>query len=668
MKIAKKTTSLFLTFLMVLTLLFVPTASVSAEETKKQEWKTFEELVDEKGYLNGIQQPYLVQTSTGNDIGSSKLYGYNASNFSEAAWYELFQNSKAMGFDIVQFWPTYQLGGILFDEDWQVVGIEPEFKKNFPRILEIAEECGVYLSITLIEHEETAFPAGNSAKYKNVRYEEIYRFMHNEKSTKLFIDNWVKPVLEMTKKHKNVIMANIFAEPEANGARWSVQTGASWENMVKFLNALIDAVNEVNPSLVTYVGATQGVPDTFPFYENVNLDCYGYDYYSSGDLAHDTSEFYLDKPFVYGEFGIDPPSYSMSDEFMTAYFANYLETASAQGVKAGFYWLYGFPNSAMSVLDAKSRLRPYTWAIRSWALDNEYSITGYEGIDAPTFMYSTSEAIRFYGSRGATNITMQRSKDGKTAWKSVLSFNPDDAEAVVNYEFGAMMYEWLDPETKEGETWSYRLIASDAEGNERVSEIITITADYVTCSPEENLLKNHSFEEGPIKTLNLNTGVYSDGAEGWLIVNQSTTFKDYYDTVHYQNGEEARTGKGSIYRANKLMQEVTLKPNTDYTFTYYYKFDEVEGYWYSTANLVFDYPVSEAPDPAKIGNYYVPEILMQDKNKKIGWVRHTEKFNSGDETNATVLFYSWHGGSNGRDTTNIIDWHIDDVYLFETKK
>ena len=51
--------------------------------------------------------------------------------------------------------------------------------------------------------------------------------MHTEKGTKLFVENWLKPILEITKDYENVIMANIFVEPEANGGRWDVHTGAS---------------------------------------------------------------------------------------------------------------------------------------------------------------------------------------------------------------------------------------------------------------------------------------------------------------------------------------------------------------------------------------------------------------------------------------------------------
>ena len=665
MKNIQRIVSVVLSLLTVMTLLTLPATSASAAETGKKEWKTFEQLVNEKGYLNGIQQPWLIHNSTGNDIGTSMLFN-GKTNYNDAMYYELFRNCKAMGFDIVQLWVTYQLGGILFDSEWQVVGLEPEFEKNFPRVLEIAEECGVYLCLALVNHSESAFPAQHrGGEYANVRYEEIFRFLHNEKSTQLFVENWLKPVLEMTKKHENVIMANVFVEPESNGGRWGIQTGASWENLSKFMNTVNDTIHEVNPRIVTYAGATGDVNSTFNYYKDIDFDCYGYDYYSSGAAAHDTSELYLNKPLVYGEFGISDSKASLtrSDEFMTSYFGNYLETVAEQGVKAGFYWYYGFPDGSQGVTDEKSRLRPFTWAIRAWSLDTEYARTGYEGIDAPTFMYSTSEAIRFYGSRGATGITLQRSMDGKTGWKTLISFNPDDPAAVAEYEYGAMMYEWTDPNVEEGKTYYYRAFATDDDGNKRESETIRIKAEIVTCTEDENLIKNHSFEKGPIK-LN-DKGTITEGVDGWIICNQSNS---KYDMEHYLNGEDAHSGKGSAYKITKLHQAVTLKPDTDYTLTFYYKFKEKEGYWNVMIGFLSGYPENSDADPSKNGkvNKLVGTIRPLDKNKHGDWVRHTVRFNSGDITDTRLMFYSWQGGAYQNDDTAITEWTVDDVYLFET--
>ncbi len=664
MKNIQRIVSVVLSLLTVMTLLVVPATSVSAAETGKKEWKTFEELVEEKGYLNGIQQPWFVYNSSGNDIGKSIMLNYGSTNYSDEMFYEVFTNSKAMGFDIIQFWMTYQFGGILFDSEFQVVGMEPTYKKNLDRVFQIAEECGIYISLAVINHTESSYYV--NGKY---RYEEICRFMHNEKQTQLFVDNWLIPMLEITQKHENIIMANVFVEPEANGGRWDITTGASWKNLSRFMKTVNDTIHKVNPRIKTYPGATGDAQVTFKYYEDIDFDCYGYDQYwkTAGAEPQDTRELLLNKPFVYGEYGVSDEVNSLthSDEFMTSFFGSYFDSVVQNGVKAGFYWYYGYPGNAQSVIDEKNRLRPFAWAIRAWSLDAGYAKTGYEGIDAPTFMYSTSEAIRWFGSRGASNITLQRSDNGKTGWKTVISFNPDDPAAVAKYEYGAMMYEWTDPNVKEGETYYYRAIAADEEGKTAPSEVISITADIVTCSEEDNLIKNGGFENGPIK-LN-DKGRITEGVDGWIICNQPVS---KYDMTHYQNGEAAHSGKGSVYQITKLHQAVTLKPNTDYTLTFYYKFKEVEGYWNVLIGFLSGYPENSDADPSKNGkvNNLVGTIRPLDKNKHGDWVRHTVQFNSGDITDTRLMFYSWQGGANQNDDTNRIDWYVDDVYLFETVK
>ena len=63
-------------------------------------------------------------------------------------------------------------------------------------------------------------------------------------------------------------------------------------------------------------------------------------------------------------------------------------------------------------------------------------------------------------------------------------------------------------------------------------------------------------------------------------------------------------------------------------------------------------------------NIIIPAIEIDDKYKGIGWQRHTVMFNSGNETDVQLMFYA----SQGSARWGIIEWHIDDVYLFETKK
>ena len=653
MKKIKKLISVLLVMLIVCTLFCSSLPTVSGAEVEEKEWLTFDELVERDGFINGIQQPWFIHNSTGNCIGKSFIDGYNKTFFDEDLFYEVFTNSKAMGFDIVKLWLTYQFDGMLFDENGVVVGIEPTFIQNLPRVFEIAEECGVYICITVVNHFESSYYRDGK-----VRYEEVFRFVYNPADTELFIKNFLKPVLEVTKKFDNVIMADIFCEPESNGGQWGLQIGTRWEHIVRFVNRVCEAIEEIDPKLVTYCSASGNIESvTDGDYDDMDIDCYGYDYYSTNGEGHDTSELFLTKPFVYGEVGTS--SSNTSEEYLSSWMSNYLETASVSGVKAGFYWYYGFTaQKTQSVVDSKNRLRGASLAVHYWDLDREYAKTGYEGMDKPTMMYSTSDAIRWFGSRGSVKSSLQRSDDGKT-WTTLLSFDPFDSEAVANYEYAAFMYEYKDETLLEGKTYYFRALAEDEEGNVLASDPTKIYVDIVTCSDEDNLIRNHSFEEDELIS-----------AGKWEMDDQRAP----YNMVHFKNGDvDAHTGTTlytnygdkAVFKATRLFQAVTLKPNTDYIFTFHFKFDYVEYYWGCTVGLLNNYP-----GYGDFNNYYtgpLEAIRIHDKYKDGDWHRYSVKFNSGDFTDLDVGFYAWHGGAQQNEPDNVLEWYIDDVYLFEAK-
>lgn len=657
MKTFRRFISGTLSLLMVCGILFGAAPAVSAADSGEN-WKTFEELAKEKGYINGIQQPWFTSGSLGNDIGKAVRDGYKATNFDESMFYEVFTNSKAMGFDIVKIWLTYQNGGIMFDDGGHVVGIEPTFKENLPRVFEIAEECGVYICITAVSHF-------TDATYCDGKYthDELSQFLYNEDETKLFIDNFLKPVIEITKDYPNVIMCDVFCEPEANGGKWGLQVGTSWENIVKFMTTVNKTVKEVNPRLATFASASVSLDYiTDGSYSDIGLDCYGFDYYNDYGTAPDVSELFLDAPFVYGEVGTES-SRNTDDTYMSSFVSNYLTTAAENGVKAGFYWYYGFNTSlGQSVVDSSNKLRSYTLAFRSWALDNEYSKTGYEGIDKPAMMYSTSEAIRWFGSRGAELITLQRSEDGVN-WQTVLSFDPSDSNAAKAYEFASMMYEYTDENLEQGKTYYYRAAAQDEAGNKVYSDSTEISVEVVTCSEEDNLIKNNSFEAETVET---------EG--GWIVHDQAGPF----NMTHITDGTAGDTtysGSGSLYQITRVWQPVTLKPNTDYTLTFYYKFVQNpnlgsnQGYYNVFCGTLVNFP-KEDTDKDPLGYFLngpTDRIQIPNKFKDGQWHRYTVKFNSGNFTDISIGFSGWNGGSSGTDPNQMINWYLDDIYLFESK-
>ncbi|MBO7520321.1 MAG: hypothetical protein J6T73_06035 [Clostridia bacterium] len=419
-------------------------------------WKTAEELIAEQGFINGVQMFESYQGSTGNDIGGGGPFGYSA-DFRPEVWKQFFANSKAMGFQICKFWNNYQMCGIQFDADCRVVGCGSNYLKNLRTIFELAQEQDLYISLTLMSHIESYFPKS--------WYEKMIRLVHNETYRNLFIQNWVRPVLELSAQYPNVIMVDLYCEPEADGSYWNIARGTSWENMQAFISDLQEAVELYNPRLATYCSATIQPEKISKLYGGIGLDYYSYDNYSSGSVP-DPYDLFLDCPLVFGEIGAN--GVSNTENAVSSYYNAYLNNCINNGIKAAFYWLYHPTRlNAQSLIDDNNtaRLRQATWTLRTWASDRINTVNGTPGaLDTPAVMYSTGDYIRWFGARGAVSLTLQRSTD-KENWSTVVTFNPSSVPSSVT-EFHPNMYEYDDSSSLEaGIDYYYRVKATDSSEN-----------------------------------------------------------------------------------------------------------------------------------------------------------------------------------------------------------
>ena len=640
-----------LVLVIALLVLSVPMGASAATETGKA-WLSFYELCQEKGFVNGIQHPYMTKKSIGNDWGHSSLDGYQKCNFKEEDFLRVFYNCKAMGYDIYKTWLSYNCAGMIFDSNGDVVGIDQTYIENLPKILQMAQDAGLYICLATFDHKE-GYLAEDTSSYK---YERLTRYLHNEEAREMLFKNWLRPILEVIKDFPNVVLIDLYVEPEADGGKWNVPNGTSWENMREFIKAENDFIKEILPDMETYCSATTAPDDIYEAYNGLGLDYYAHDLYQTSGGATDTSELFLDAPFIYGEVGIQVGTPAKGDEFVSNWLSNYYSEAVEKGVKAGFYWSYGWGGEGnMTVVDSKGYPRAAMLTSRFFQLDRDYELSGeYPDMDKPAMAYSTNEAITWMGSRGASKYRIERSSDLQN-WTELRTIDP---EVDKDCEYSTLMYQIKDTTVEGGGTFYYRAVAIDAEGNEAVSEpsnIVNVKA--VTCSEEENLIKNYSFED--------ENGFNTTGKDGkWHIASQSSSNANYlmkYITDGVE-GENTHTGTHSIYKARLVRQYIKVKPNTDYTFTFYIKFDNVAGYWNHFVGVLNDVPVGSFAEAFDKEYNKVMDVIQVPDNLKDGeWHRMTYFFNSGDYEELCVQVQGYHQKS------DLPEWYVDDIYLFETK-
>lgn len=652
----KRVISFILSVALVITLVSVNSSTLLVGATGEQTWKTAKELIKEKGFLNGIQMIESYTKTPGNDIGDSGIWK-TKENFKPEVWREFFANSKAMGFDICKIWNNYQMGGILFDSDWKVIGPTETYLANLETIFRMAQENNLYMCLTLMTHFESSFGT-QSTQYN---YDRLVRLIHNKTYRDCFINNWVKPVLELSAQYPNVIMADLYCEPEADGGLWRLTRGTNWDNIRVFISELQAAVEKYNPRLSTYSSSSYAPTEKLrSLYGELGLDYYAFDQYNSTGESLNPYNLFLDRPLIYGEIG--PKGLTNKEANVKAFYKAYLDNCITNGIKAAFYWSYHPTQISASSLidnDGTGRLREAAAVFRKWASDREKTVNGTSSAyDKPAIMYSNSDFLRWFGARNATNYKVQRSED-KSNWTTLLEFNPN---TDTGYAFYDMMYEYNDTTMQNGHTYYYRIRAEfSGSSNYTLSDVsYGITKYKETCSAGENLITCGDFN-------NFNSHLSDNATNGWYVKAPS----DASSPIHYQvisdgtAGDNTYSGSSSLYMPNFMYQDVTLKPNTDYTFTFHYKYQNNLGYYHQFFGLLDNFPASHGKFNSN--NYYSLGTVMKNpvmpdikKERNGKWHRYTYRFNSGDVTKVRVIFDSYYS-----DSSDIANWYLDEVYLFE---
>ncbi len=577
--------------------------------------KPLERLLEEDGFVYGILVPWFEHTSYGVDIGRNYRSNYSATHFNENKVREIFTNCKAMGFNMVKLWLSEIMEGIVFDDEGHVLGVDEVYLQNLETIFNIAEELDVNLALTMVSH------LSQNAQTRR-EYDVMTRFIFNADVTDQYIEKWVEPVLGLAKQYDNIMLIDLYAEPEGDindRNCWWLDRGTTWKRMEEFLLTLGAACRRINPDWMITV-SSGGSYNNVSKMNEWGLDFIGADIYNDTGELKDPAELNLSAPFMLGEFGPATKN-NWSDTFQTDLSKNFFENAVELGYAGAFFWIYGFVGSteALTLVNSSGDLRQAAAYFRQSALDRAYAKTGYSGMDRPATMYITdTDAVKFFGSRGADSYMVERSKD-KTTWTTVAEFSAEGSD----YEYVPGLFKLSDAEAETGAYYYYRVTAV-GDGERLVSEISNpVYKKKITCSAEENLVKDYSFESGTFA---------ASPTEGWYCGTMSDVSI---------SSSVALAGEKSLHFESQttwesVQQIVEVKPHTNYTVTFYCKSEDTRPIF----SLNFDWTT--------IGKKLIP---LGDNE----WHAYTLDFNSGEHT--SVRFYLPSSGGN---------YYFDTIYLFET--
>ena len=587
---------------------------------------TYEELLDKKGFIYGVNLPWFGKSDT-----RTQTFGKNPITGKEAVYdhdwaTEALTNIKAIGFDSVRTWIFTGWGGTTMNKDGCITGLSDDFIPNITDYMEIAESLGLTVCPILVPHPL------QSTENAELTMATIY----NEKATEKYIKNALNPLLDALKPYeKSIIGIDVYCEPEADTQeKAGVITGSYMDVIKRFINSEITAVRSKMPNVPIMVSAGQN--RNTEFYNDMDLDILGLDEYNDKGEAETIKSLNTVHGVWMTECGAKDDK-NLSDEFNNKNLLNFYENTKAQGYKACFAWHYagGIGLSLTKNIDC-SNLRVSAQTLHFVMLDEEYErlkVDKDKTADKPVFLINSEKSVlRWIGARDAESYKLEWRIGENAEWK-VLE-KELDAEKIGS---GGYLCDYALPDLEKTGSYQFRVTVKTYYDTKAVSDVFAVYLKGLStavCPDSENLFVNGGFET----VTDVLTSI-----SGWR-TNAATTTAWNIEQGNVRSGKYALHLKGDCCRKS-IYQQINVKPNTNYTFTFFAKAYGKE----LSPRCVF----SLLPESWS-GTPFVPQ---SEFNYTDGWKMYSYDFNSGDQT--AVNFQIWVGYG---------DYYLDDFYLFEAKK
>ena len=604
-------------------------ATKPIQQTKNQPkvpQNTYEKLLDEKGFIYGVNLPWFKTSDTrSSTFGSNPVTGQEAAYTHEWAL-EALTNIKAIGFDSVRTWVFTGWGGTTMDENGNITGLSSEFIPNVLDYMGIVKSVGLTANLVLVPHQ------WQSSDDTNMTMTTIL----SEEATDKFINNALNPLLEALKPYEEYIVGfDAYCEPEADTQEKAGGTyGTTMDVLKKFINSEIVAIRAKMPNIPIMISAGQN--RSTEFYNDVDLDILGLDEYNDKGEAETIKSLNTVHDVWMTECGAKDDK-NLSDEFNNKNILNFYENTKAQGYKACFAWHYagGVGHSFTKNIDC-SQLRISAQSLHFVILDEEYDREGIDKdntADKPIFLKNTDATVlRWIGTRDAEFYKLEWRFGKNGEWK-VLADNLDAGEIGA----GAYLCDYPLPDLDKTGNYQFKVTATtyyDTQATSDVFECYLKGLSTAICSDDKNLFINGGFET--------QTDIFTS-TSGWR-TNATVTTAWNIESGAVRSGKNALHLKGDCCRKS-IYQQINVKPNTDYTFTFFAKASGKE----LSPRCVFSLL------PENWGGE--PIVAQSEFNYTDGWKMYSYDFNSGDQT--SVNFQIWIGYG---------DYYLDDFYLFEKTK
>ena len=517
-----------------------------------------DEILERDGYLEGIWFPWL----THDDLGHGFTANETMTQYVNSAWstvgidkysdkylLEQIYNLKVLGFNIMGYEGSIYAEGVVFDDYGDVIGIKQDYLDNARRFLDLCREAQMPVLWTVCCHSTSA------VSYYNL---EVWYRMTQMYAVKEVADHYaekfVKPLCAMLAEYPDVVVMcattseveNEMHDPDMGNFTTDRETyGVTRESMLYFINTVADTLAECLPNVDrTLCGST----DNMTMYAETDLTFIGHQEYNADSRADDISKFRSPVPMIITEFGLGDNIYP-DEEKQTSSQIKFRNNFRAKGWSGWFMWCWSTKSSGSSydltVKDGTvTDFRKVAYEIHDYIEEYRAEHRGETlTLNTPTMFFNKGTGtIEWIKPTQSHTYKLERSVNGG-AWQTI-------ATSGATVDSLGRKYTYKDTDLPTSGTVRYRVTATSG------STGVTSTSNAMEIVPPAVILvQNNSFENGM-------TNWEKFGTNGTYQVTNTT----------------ARTGSyslelkhGSVEWQGVYQKSISVKPNTNYILTYWYK-------------------------------------------------------------------------------------------------
>ncbi|MBQ3202450.1 MAG: carbohydrate binding domain-containing protein [Clostridia bacterium] len=475
-----------------------------AASEKTQPMKLYEQIIEEDGFLFGINYPWLEigHTLTTNELmvkcdvrPSGDPNSIALDTWGDEAIYEGLYNLRALGYRTIAYWGSVHGEGVIYGDHGEVLGVKEEYLANIDRFLNLCERADMTVMWIVSAHSDSIVELGEGGKHL---WDIVSQSIVNPEVTEQYIENFVRPVMRVLGKHPKsvaLISAGSEAENEINddniGDHFSGDRafyGTTMEKMKHFLTRITETAEEEVPN----IGRTMVCNASYlNIYNDVNLDAVGINRYASSASVDTIETFRTSHPMFVTEWGLGKFA---SEEAFTINTTRMFEDILNKGYLGSFFWCYQpdgrggefgtLKEGSATQSDFRDFMYTMSFVMRDFANEHR-GVECY--LDAPVMFYNRgSGMVEWMGSRQASTIDIQRSLDGGKTWTTLVENAP-----VEQYQDGYKGTYEDETLPTEGQV-TYRVIARDGEDTaaSAPANVVAIMA------PAPELMTNGGFENG----------------------------------------------------------------------------------------------------------------------------------------------------------------------------